>query len=684
MRIEEGKRYILAVLISILLMLTASASAAMPVDLSAVRPGPIAVSSDSDSLAVNWSDSDGGAWRAVFSLDPSKPLITSVGTGGKIVIDRARPYYKVQTGKRRGGWDAFFDFPPSHPEGTRSFQAEFKMTSASARTEGDRVIVAFQGLRMGIFEGALEYVFYPGSKLIAQRAVATTNEPDVAYFFDAGIRMTADSDRRAGNNMESYVSYYDTEGKFQTAASRGSDLQPVAVRYRAIAAKMANGSVVVFPPPHQYFFARDYTTNMAQAWHSAWRGTVAIGVRQLPDDNSPYYPWMNAPPGSVQKMTMFLYVDSRPPGAALDDVLRYTRRDKFARLAGFKTVAPHWHYAYTVQAMDKGFQWVPPFKPVLKAMGVDAAIIMDFHGDGHPFDTTDLRLRELDAFFKACRTQSDKDFLLIPSEEANVQLGGHWAVVFPMPVYWFMKREPQEPFLSKHPPFGNVYRIGNERDMLELVRKENGFVYQTHPRTKGSTGFPDKIRGTDHFRDPHYFGAGWKAMPSDLSSPREGERSLKLLDDMNNWGLRKNIWGEVDVFQLDGTHELWAHMNVNYVKMPSLPSFDRFGDVLAPIARGEFFVTTGEVLLPKTNVHAGAGDKIVAEFDVQHTFPLEIAEIVWGDGSNTYREVFPLQKTREFQKASYRFETEAKGWKWARVAVWDVAANGAFVNPVWR
>ncbi len=27
---------------------------------------------------------------------------------------------------------------------------------------------------------------------------------------------------------------------------------------------------------------------------------------------------------------------------------------------------------------------------------------------------------------------------------------------------------------------------------------------------------------------------------------------------------------------------------------------------------------------------------------------------------------------------------DVQGWQWARVAVWDVAADGAFVNPVWR
>ena len=37
--------------------------------------------------------------------------------------------------------------------------------------------------------------------------------------------------------------------------------------------------------------------------------------------------------------------------------------------------------------MERGMAWTPPFKPVLEAMGVNAAMIFDFHGDGHPADT---------------------------------------------------------------------------------------------------------------------------------------------------------------------------------------------------------------------------------------------------------------------------------------------------------
>ena len=286
------------------------------------------------------------------------------------------------------------------------------------------------------------YTFYPGSRLIQQEAVLTTNDADVAYYYDAGLDMGAPTDRTPGNNMRSEISYYDTSGTLKTISSTGfrAERQPVQVRHRTLAAKTAGGSVAVFPAPHQYFFPRDFSSNLGYLWHRSWRGRVGIGVRQLRDENWQYYPWMNAPPGRAQRMGVFFLVSEGAPEAALTHVLRYTNGDRFPALAGYKTLSTHWHLADTVQAMAHGQKWTPPFKPVLKAMGVDATMIMDFHGDGHPADLTDLRLDELDAYFKSLKAQSDPEFLLIPAEEANVHLGGHWSVVFPKPVYWFMSR----------------------------------------------------------------------------------------------------------------------------------------------------------------------------------------------------------------------------------------------------
>jgi hypothetical protein len=663
-------------------------AAAVSLDVSGVQPGPVTITSTPAAAAVRWNDEDGRAWTAEFSLDPKAPLITSIAVAGAPVIERASPVYRCTTGKRRGGWDAFFDFPPSHPEGTRSFLGEFNLTSARARSVGDRLEIAFEGLRLGIFQGSIRYVFYPGSRLVEQVAVLSTREPDTAYFYDAGLRMTVDRDRRVGgnfgSNMESRVSYYDTAGDLQTVVSAGPEQHPVSARYRTVATRSGAGSVAVFPAPHQYFFPRDYTSNLAYVWHSAWRGAVSLGIRQLPDDASPFYPWSNAPPGTEQRMRMFLLVHPGDPHAALDAVLRFTHYDRYPALPGYVTFAPHWHYAYTVQAMEKGYDWVPPFKPVLQAMGVNSAMIMDFHGDGHPRDLSDLRLKELDAFYGACRAQSGPDFLLMPGEEANVHFGGHWALAFPKPVFWQMDRQAGQPFQQKDPKYGTVYRTADAKELLDLVRAENAWVYQTHPRTKGSTGFPDQIRETAHFVDPHYFGAGWKALPSDLASPRLGERAFKLLDDMANWGLRKRLVGEVDVFQIDATHELYSHMNVNYVRLASLPAFEDYGRLLDALRRGDFFITTGEVLLPEVHISEGPGGRILVQARIQHTFPLEMAEIVWGDGNQTNRKQIPLAQTHPFGNFTFSAEADGGNWKWARFAVWDIAADGAFVNPFWR
>ena len=216
-----------------------------------------------------------------------------------------------------------------------------------------------------------------------------------------------------------------------------------------------------------------------------------------------------------------------------------------------------------------------------------------------------------------------------------------------------------------------------------MVRTEHGFVYQTHPRTKGSTGFPDKILDTEFFRDPRYLGVGWKAMNSDLSSPRLGDRSFKTIDDVNNLGLHKRLIGEVDVFHVDPTHELYGHMNINYVRLPSLPSFDHYDQLLDAVAKGDYFMSTGEVVLPVVNWKA-SGDRISTHVSASYTFPLRMAEIVWGDGSQTHRQAFPLDTTREFGSGDFDWSVDAPNWKWARLAVWDIAGNGAFTNPTWK
>jgi hypothetical protein len=77
-------------------------------------------------------------------------------------------------------------------------------------------------------------------------------------------------------------------------------------------------------------------------------------------------------------------------------------------------------------------------------------------------------------------------------------------------------------------------------------------------------------------------------------------------------------------------------------------------------------------------------NEVIASVDAQWTFPLRYAEIVWSDGKTTHHETIPLADTKEFGTRTFEWRAAAPGWKWARLAVWDIATNGAFVNPVWK
>ena len=180
---------------------TSTFAAVITTDLTGVKKGPISASATGSALNIDWEDAASHKWRASFSLDSSKPLITAITVDGRTIVDRAKPVFRCFTGKRRAGWDAFFDDPPAHPDGTRSFIGEFHAAGAAARTIGNRVEVSFDGMRLGIFSGSLRYVFYPGTELIQQVAVLSTNEPDTAYYYDEGLQMTSDADRRPGGTM---------------------------------------------------------------------------------------------------------------------------------------------------------------------------------------------------------------------------------------------------------------------------------------------------------------------------------------------------------------------------------------------------------------------------------------------------------------------------------------------------
>ena len=125
----------------------------------------------------------------------------------------------------------------------------------------------------------------------------------------------------------------------------------------------------------------------------------------------------------------------------------------------------------------------------------------------------------------------------------------------------------------------------------------------------------------------------------DLSQKRLGEvRCFGTLDDMNNWGGPKYMVGEVDTYKKFPDYDLYGDFNVNYVKLDRVPGFDDWSPISRALRSGAFFVTTGEVLIPRWAVEGEGKDSAVVA-DVEWTFPLEFVEVVWGDGEQVGRTV---------------------------------------------
>jgi hypothetical protein len=80
---------------------------------------------------------------------------------------------------------------------------------------------------------------------------------------------------------------------------------------------------------------------------------------------------------------------------------------------------------------------------------------------------------------------------------------------------------------------------------------------------------------------------------------------------MNNWDELKFMVGEVDTYKKYPDFDLYADFNVNYVKLDRVPGFNFWSPVCRALRPGEFFATTGEVLIPGWKVEAEGKDKVV-------------------------------------------------------------------------
>ncbi|HEX8607604.1 MAG TPA: hypothetical protein VF679_03065, partial [Pedobacter sp.] len=617
------------------------------------RKNEATFSASGNLLRFKWPAEDQRFAEVVLNMDPAEALFKSLSliTNGsaKVISTDLDPAFLLSIGKRdlmsQNGWNIFFDRVPLKPY--KTYPVVLKKTNAEVITIGSRTVIRISSVSADKFSGHLEITFYNGSSLFNIAAVVSTSDDATAIVYDAGL-VDKKSDWKN-------ISWTNTTDEFVTNQIESTDTaRNLAVKYRTVAAKGTHGAIAIFPAPHQYFYPLDEAFNLKFTWYGAnYRNMIngfGMGIRQDLKGDNRYVPWFNAPPLTKQRLNFFCYLSEKDEQSAFSQIKKFTHYDSYVKLPGFKTMSSHFHNEFVMKVMmaNKEMPDVPDFVKVFKKTGIDIVHLAEFHYTAHPQGPDELRLLELKMLYDMCKKYSDNQLLLLPGEEPNEFFGGHWLQFFPKEVYWIMSRKKGQPLFENHPVYGRIYHIGDKNDMLKLLEMENGLAWTAHARTKGSVNAPDVYKEEPFFKSDQFMGAAWKAMPADLSEPKLGKRVLDLLDDMNNWGEKKTVITEADLFTITPENEMYAHLNVNYLMMDKMPAYaEGWQPVLTAMQKGKFFSSTGEVLMPQLTINNKMSGETISldksgtanvKLKLNWTFPMNFIEVISGDGTKVYHD----------------------------------------------
>ena len=582
---------------------------------------------------------------------------------------------------------------PRRPEEIKTANATFKATSCSVKTDGSRIEVEFPGLTMGIFAGSLRFTSYMGSNLLRMEAIAKTDERSVAYKYEAGLRGFSTA-------LTPRVTWLDRGGdpqRYEFGGIKNDSRVTVKAKNRVlVAGGGSNGSIAAFPAPHVFFFTREVDTNLGYVWYRKDGDTqFGLGVRQAEGEEVTQYienfALHNAPPGTMQRMATYFLLSPENANATREAVMAYTHGDVFKPVPGYKTMVNHFHLRFTERlrasgSLDNTFEDLM----VMRSTGINIVGLSDFHGDLRPNDPGLGRFEDQKDYYVATQKASDKDFLVTNWEEPTAYLGGHYNVMFPKNVYWSKVRTAEQPFSENVPGYGKAYHTGSTTDVQQMLDAEGGYWFHSHPRTKGTTGYPDAIFDKPWVKNDRYLGIAFKpAMGDDLSDPRMcAFRCFDAIDTMNNMyantGLRpKYLIADVDTYRKGPEDDIYPGHPINYVKLDRLPGpTDDWTPILRSIRNGDFWVSTGEILIKDYAVE-GTGNKRSISANLEYTYPLEFVEVVWGDGKKVETQVIRATDTSAHGTKKFSIPFDATGKVWVRFAVWDSAGNGAFTQPSW-
>ncbi len=270
-----------------------------------------------DALSLTWDGDANQEVRMQLTVNSGTPTIKDLSVRRKggtwaSVASNATPEFTVVSGFRRATdqqikplqdlkvditpevidrikWEAFWDAPlnipgdevahggstppvagianqpglPRKPEEVKRGEAIYQVKSCEVTSAGGRITVSYPGVKLGVFDGRLEFTVYKGTNLVRQAIVAKTEERSVAYKYDAGLK---------GLTIQpaSRVVWRDTSNLWQEnrlGGAKNDKLVALKAANRLVVAEGPGGSIAAFPPPHRFFWARETEFNLGYNWY---------------------------------------------------------------------------------------------------------------------------------------------------------------------------------------------------------------------------------------------------------------------------------------------------------------------------------------------------------------------------------------------------------------------------------
>ncbi len=497
---------------------------ALHCDLKEYTPvNGVTAEAGASSVILTWQGEAGQQLRAQFTLRDGQPVVQELaardGGGPWVVLGKdLSPDFQVTTGRRRistterGGleklgidtpereasdkWEAFWDAPLQIPGGSHTTEkprteaeihrasVQYQSSTCKVATDGDRVSVTFNGLALGVFAGDLRFTAYKGSNLLRQEAIASTNEPSVAFIYKAGLKgFTIAPDTK--------LVWRDTSQDWQQYEFGGAPNQdPVGLRARNRLEILdaGSGSLAVFPPPHKFFFPRENEVNLGYVYYRKDNdSTFSLGVMQ-PERGEGYAPWgisdeewkkrVDIARDQVENYALYNAPAGHP--AAHGGLLLPEREGRSRHAAGCAGL-------YARRRLQATSRLQSPLRPlpsrlqrtasrprhpgltarlaqVFRSLGINILYLGDFHGDSHPNDPGPNRFDGREGLLRRLQRVSDNDFLVMPAEEPNAYFGGHLSVPPEADLLHSRHARPDlQHFEENDPVYGHVYHLGSAR-----------------------------------------------------------------------------------------------------------------------------------------------------------------------------------------------------------------------------